>query len=369
MKTGRRSLVVQTGLLFIVALAPRLVGLGQFLTVDEKNWVGRGWEFTRAIKEFRFNDTLQTTHPGIPTLLVSGLSSAATSRALERPFSFDDLRIYALASRVPLAIINSLLVVALFLSVRGFLADLPSFLFGLVLAFDPFLVAHSRLVHVDALLTGFLTLSVLLLLRAEEVRSEALLAWSAVAGGLAILSKLPALALVPFVVLVLFSKDRLWRRSPSLETPGDTPEVPSAHLALKRVSDPWETRLGLLRLGAQWLTVVLATILLFMPGLLWVPDPVGNAKIIKRDLIVAVSAPHFREDEYTLDPWYYPATLLTRSTIPTLLGFTLFLTFLLLDALHRLWRHIRKRKLYGATPLLTFAGLRARTLWLMKNSK
>ena len=131
------------------------------------------------------------------------------------------------------------------------------------------------------------------------------------------------------------------------------------------MSDPWETRLGLLRLGAQWLTVVLATILLFMPGLLWVPDPVGNAKIIKRDLIVAVSAPHFREDEYTLDPWHYPATLLTRSTIPTLLGFTLFLTFLLLDALHRLWRHIRKRKLYGATPLLTFAGLRARTLWLL----
>ncbi|NJP04400.1 MAG: phospholipid carrier-dependent glycosyltransferase [Chloroflexaceae bacterium] len=99
----------------------------------------------------------------------------------------------------------------------------------LLWATDPFLVAFSRIVHVDALLTSFMTLSLLSALLAfrtldpPAAAPEALtrqtppaLDWpmlvvSAVAGGLALLTKSPAILLLPMIgVLALFAMIQLW---------------------------------------------------------------------------------------------------------------------------------------------------------------
>lgn len=304
-------------IVFLLALVPRLVGIGQFLTADEKNWVGRGWEFVAAVREFRFNDTLQTTHPGIPTLWISGLTSAAVSAVRGVPFSFDDIRLFVVASQVPIVVLNSLLVAAIFWAARGLFPPSVAFLGALAIALDPFLIGHSKIVHVDGLLAGTTVLSLLLLLCAALPARSAerpggpvrgvhsgLLAASAVVGGLATLSKLPALVLVPLVPLALFV---------SLRNGGHASEK------LRSVVRPW----------AQWLTVALVTVLVLWPGLLWVPDPVGNVKTVKRDLLVAISTPHHMADTYTLNPWHYPAVLLARTTLPSLAGFVLFLFFFL----------------------------------------
>lgn len=298
--SAHRRLLLELALVFMVALVPRLVGIGVFLTADEKNWVGRGVEFVRAVREFRFNDTLQTTHPGIPTLWISGLSSAVTSHVLGRAFTFDDIRTYVAASQIPLAVLNSLLVVGIFSAARSLFSPAVALLGALTIALDPFLIGHSKLVHVDALLAGFTMLSLLLLLRAAE--SPWALTASAMTGALAILSKLPGLILIPFALLILFSRRGSLRNR--------------------------EHRVKHLRLFGQWLTIAAATILVLWPGILWVPDPVGNVKAVKRDLVVAIATPHYMAEDYTLNPWHYPATILARTTVPTLIGFFVFLFFI-----------------------------------------
>src|SRR5262249_34255230 len=78
-------------------------------------------------------------------------------------------------------------------------------------ATEPFLIAHSRLLHVDALMTSFSTLSVLLLLLASPfarwpeigTRRWLVIAGSGVAAGLALLSKVSGLVLLPWAGLFL----------------------------------------------------------------------------------------------------------------------------------------------------------------------
>jgi hypothetical protein len=90
---------------------------------------------------------------------------------------------------------------------------------GALWATEPFLVAHSQIVHVDALLTSFMLLALLAALVAagfDAAQPEAegasaparrihwrMLLLSGVAGGLAFLTKSPAVLLVPMLVLML----------------------------------------------------------------------------------------------------------------------------------------------------------------------
>ncbi len=306
MNATRRRVVAECALVVCVALVPRLFGIGTFLTADEKNWMGRGWEFVRAVREFRFNDTLQTTHPGIPTLWVAGVTAAVVSAARDIPFSFDHIRTFVTAAQVPFAVLNSLLVGGIFLVLRALLGARLALLAGLVIALDPFLVAHSKVVHVDALLAGTTALALVLLLlatreRASAAREGTALVAAGITSSVAILSKLPGLILVPMAALAIFTQPRGY----------------AGHMFTDR-----------LRRLARWFLVVLATTLVLWPGLLWVPDPVGNIKIVKRDLVVAVSTPHNMLDDYSVSLGHYPATLLTRTTVPTLVGFLLFLFLL-----------------------------------------
>lgn len=299
-------------MVFLVALVPRMMSIGKFLTADEKNWVGRGWEFTSAFRDFRFNDTLQTTHPGIPTLWISGISTAVTSALRHMPFTFDAIRTFVAASQVPMAVVNSALIAAMLLPLQRLVRPRLALLAALAIALDPFLVGHGKLVHVDALLTGTTVLALLLLLAGMQRNRDAamsaryrrgLFISSAVMSGFAILSKIPGIILLPFAIGVLGSQ---WRG-------GET------------AAASWRTAV---RVIGQWLTIVLSTIFFLWPGLLWVPDPVGNIKIVKRDLLVAVTTPHHMAENYTLNPWQYPATLVARTTVPTLIGACIFLALL-----------------------------------------
>lgn len=289
-------------LLFIVALIPRLIGVGAFLTADEKNWVGRGVEYLRALRDFRINDTLQTTHPGIPTLVVAGASVAVAERITGTTFSFDNIRLFATAAQLPMIVINSLLVALLYLAARQVIPRAPAFLGALVLALDPFVVGYSKIVHVDAFLAGFTAIAVFLILAHVRAPSARSLVFAGCATGLAILAKLPAVVLLPFAAVALFSRREAW----------------SARVLREN-----------LRRFTQFLLLAGTTMLVLWPALLWVPDPLGNVKTVKRDVVTAVTLPHYTSEQYSLNPWQYPATILVRSTWPTLLGAALFFLFLI----------------------------------------
>jgi 4-amino-4-deoxy-L-arabinose transferase-like glycosyltransferase len=74
---------------------------------------------------------------------------------------------------------------------------------ALFLAFDPFLLAHSRLLHTDALLTLFMTLALLsLILALQSSRSWKMLAMAGLAMGFAVLTRSTAMFLFPFTGLL-----------------------------------------------------------------------------------------------------------------------------------------------------------------------
>lgn len=324
----RRKLLREAGIIFLIALVPRLVGIGVFLTADEKSWMGRGVNFLQAVQEFHFNETFQTTHPGIPALWLVGTSARIIARVNTIPFNAEFLQQFIYGTQTTFALVNSLLVAAVFLALRRLTKPWIARTAALVIALDPFLIGYSKVVHVDALLAGFTTLSLILFLvamqereqRAQQFPSTALV-WSGVTGALAILSKIPGLMLLPMAVLSLF--------------------------ASRAGREAWKPRLRLL---GQWLAIMAATVLVLWPGILWVPDPVGNVKTVQRDLTVAFSTPHHMADVYSIVPWHYPKTLLARTSVPVLLGFALFLFFFL-------WRKART--------LTSLTGISRRTLTML----
>jgi hypothetical protein len=83
-----------------------------------------------------------------------------------------------------------------------------------LLALDPFYLALSRVLHVDAVLASLMALSVLAILAALRHSGSrpgrvGLLALSGIAGGLAMLQKSPAIFLVPWIALLLLA--HAWR--------------------------------------------------------------------------------------------------------------------------------------------------------------
>jgi hypothetical protein len=269
------------GLIFVIALLPRVIDLGIFLTADEKNWLSRSYEFIRAFKDWRFNDMLQTTHPGVTVLWTVGAAVTAKMIGSNIPFSIDNLRHFVAAAQWPVAGLNAIAIVAIYwLLQRLFNNRWLAGLATLFMALNPFLIGYARVAHVDALLGSLMFLAALAtLLYVKEKRAERWLVGSGILTGLAILTKIPGIFLLPFFILTALVYRR-WR----------------------------------LRDLVLWGLIVGVVIVVLWPALLWVPDPQGNVLLVKRDVGQAALTPHHMADTYSVEAWHYPAALLTRTT-------------------------------------------------------
>jgi 4-amino-4-deoxy-L-arabinose transferase-like glycosyltransferase len=215
--------------LFLLALAPRAFA-GNFLTVDEAyHWLGRVERFVVALRGGDFAGTNLIGHPGVTTLWLGALGSLlhewAASLGLATPESHD-ARLALL--RLPIALATALCVALAYPLLRRLLGAHVALLATLFMAGEPFLVAHSQLLHLDALLTSFMLLSLLAALVATNDRPPTTddrqpmtdrrraplqpppVVWrwwvaSGAAGGLALLTKSPAVLLAPTVLLILVS--------------------------------------------------------------------------------------------------------------------------------------------------------------------
>lgn len=211
--------------LFALALLPRVLTLDAFVTWDEPTWVFRSARFLEALRQARWADTAQAGHPGVITMWAGALGVAVHSaadpvaaQALADVLAAGELDVqdttalrvlgeFLPLARLPVAVLTALTVAACYGLARRltrFVGRLPTALLAaLLLAFDPFFTAHSRLLHVDALAASFMTLSLFSLLAylMDERRSRDA-ALSGFCAGLAVLSKSPAAFLVPFTLLV-----------------------------------------------------------------------------------------------------------------------------------------------------------------------
>jgi len=302
--TRNKGLIFEALIILFVALIPRLNGIGLFMTADEKNWLSRSNEYIKAWRHLRINDTLQTTHPGITVMFVAGLAVYVAQLFYHMVFDAsitNGLLRFAVFAQVSMAIINALLVVGIFLALRRLLPRFVAIAAGLVLALDPYLIGFSKIVHVDAFLTGFLTLAVLLLLAYDKTKNKKIFYLAGVFAALAILTKLPAIAVFPFVFCLLFFRKDIFS---------------------KKVFIPQ------LKLFVYWLLFVGAIVILLWPSLWWVPHPLDNITQVQKDMTVATLQPHDMDEPYTMAVWHYPATLLARLTIPVELGIVLLVAML-----------------------------------------
>lgn len=281
--------------LFVIAAYTRLNDLGVFLTVDEKTWIVRSYEFIRAFKDVRFNDMLQTTHPGVTTLWASGLAITAKIFLSHIPFTSNTLIVFVKTAQFPIAFTNTLIVPILYLVMKRVFPRPVAVLAGLFIALDPLIIGYSRVIHVDALLGSFLTLAILFTMLYARDLSRKWLLLCALFSTLALLTKVPAIFIAPFILcaIILFQ----WK---SILKPSFITTI---------VSDL-----------TLWILLIITLVLLAWPALLFVPNPTGNVLSIKRDVVVAATTPHNMIEEYSLKPLHYVAALLDRSTPVSFIG-------------------------------------------------
>jgi 4-amino-4-deoxy-L-arabinose transferase-like glycosyltransferase len=295
-----------------LALLPRVIGLDDFYTIDEaSHWQRRVHLFLQAIRSHDWAGTNLTGHPGVTTMWLGSLGRWLALRAgLDEPGMAGGAT-YLAYLRLPLAVTNSLIVVLGYLLLRRLVRPSVALLAALLWATSPFLIAHSRLLHLDALVTSFMTLSLLLLLCATERPATVArgsdrgwLGWligAGVCAGLALLTKGPALVLLPTVGLLL------------------------ATLAPR---DGWRGWLSWVALRySLWLLCAIVTFAALWPAMWVAPVAAVTAEI--SEVIGNGGQPHawgnFFMGRAVADPgWlFYPAVVLLRTSPLTLLGLAL----------------------------------------------
>jgi len=161
--------------------------------------------FISALEGEDLMATQLTSHPG-QTLLWLGAAAKTLLGLTEQHFPYTPESFPAVhrAQVFPIALVTSLAVAFVYLLLLKLTKPTTALLGGLLLALDPFFIANSRVFQLDALLASFMMLSALPLLVYFKDRRWGFLALSAICGALAILTKLTAVFLVPYLFLTLF---------------------------------------------------------------------------------------------------------------------------------------------------------------------
>lgn len=212
---------------FLAALLPRAAQLDVFLTPDELRWTCRSTNFHRAIREGNLAETYQTEHPGVITMWLGGLGlpvdgDSAWSAAcrdlppskivgLTSPETLDTIRERLFDGRARIALFVSLGIAVFYLLAARLFDRRIALLATVVVLLDPLFLANARVLHLDAVTTTLMTVSLLALLVYLVRRPQSrYLVLSAIVGGLAALNKAPAMFLAPIVVLAVIAIG--WRR-------------------------------------------------------------------------------------------------------------------------------------------------------------
>jgi hypothetical protein len=227
---SRVGLVVAAAVcLFFAASLPRLAVLDAYVTTDEGNWMGRTALFARALTQGDAIGTYQSGHPGVTTMWTAlaglGLDNALFLADYVRPDSLEKAPGYLdllRQARRPFALLNSLAVVVICLLSWRLLGAGPGLIVGVLLAVQPFYLAHSGLVHLDGTLTSYMTIAVLSgLIYWGRGGGRGYLLLCGAATGLAFLTKTPSSILALFIPGLALTATRLrgqlrsrtdWRR-------------------------------------------------------------------------------------------------------------------------------------------------------------
>ena len=229
-KTKSLEVAFVVVILFIVAIIPRASSVTTGLTWDEPEWLQKSSKFISAIEELNFQQTVLDYHPGVTTGWIAGIavrlkscidsggnpkkevvSYGLVGDRFHFARGYGDVSSEAVAARFSMALVMCVMILGIYFLTRKLFNRAIAFLGTLMIALDPFYIAHSRFILTDALLTTFMVLSVLsLLVYIEKGRQSCYAVISGVFCGLACLSKTNGFFLFPFtfIVLLLFHQFR-----------------------------------------------------------------------------------------------------------------------------------------------------------------
>lgn len=302
---------------FAIALVARTVGINLFVTPDEDNWMRRAANFSRALQSGRYQQSLQSGHPGVTTMWVASLGMGSDAVRLAGATTSDPSTIVTkspdwdwlfLRARYAMVAASSALLALIAVLSWRLLGAGPAILGAIVMALEPFMVAHGQVVHVDALTAELMTVAVLaggiFWLRGGRV---GYLVLCGMACGLGVLTKAPSFFLGLFLPLLALSAAMTNRRE-------------------------WPLRRVVISLGVCGV-VALVTVFACLPAL-WVA-PIESVRFAIDYQRLQSATPHgpgnFFLGRPVADPgaFYYPVAAMFRST-PTvvvgLIGLTVFLT-------------------------------------------
>ena len=191
--------------LFATALLPRLV----YPVSRPAQWYTRSVQFISDVSRGAWGNTIYSEHPGVTTMWLSGsalwIAGVRPEEGADGAF-VDPASLTARKSAIgvlPLALTIAGLILVTYGLLARLLGRIAALCAALLVALDPFLIANSKVLHVDGLLAAFMIASALALLVYLREKRWRWLVLSGVLGGLALLTKSPALFLVPYAALCL----------------------------------------------------------------------------------------------------------------------------------------------------------------------
>ncbi len=341
-------------LLFLAALAPRLPGLDRFLTSDENtNIFFAGSDVIIAFLQGDFRGTYWHFYPGVTMSWLDALGMGGQyllellSGVALPPFTeyiYSDILSLLVANRLPYVVLTAVAVPVIYLLARQLLPNRVALLGTLFLAFDPFYLAHSRVVQGDAPLAVFMALSTFTFLIygarvGESTNQQAsnpassftrsvhpsslYLVASAILGGLAALTKAPG----QFMPLFIVGMSAIYAGLELYRVAGRRLQVTGSRWQVTRLiaSSPHASRLIITR----WLTVIitwglisLLTFALLWPAM-WV-DPMSTIQRMWTETFIKVDEGHlvyfFGQPILDPGPWFYPYVIPFRLTPVVLIG-------------------------------------------------
>jgi 4-amino-4-deoxy-L-arabinose transferase-like glycosyltransferase len=288
------------GLVFLLALVPRLADLGKVIVADEQLWIYRTMRFTKALLSLDLAGTYQSGHPGVMTMWIAA-PFIGIKHLIDGSTGLGDL---LLAAQLPIALFTSVSIVVIFYLLKELYGAQTALVASILLATDPFLIGFSRIIHLDATLATFMTLAVFaILVYLRQPLKRRYLFLSSACTGFAVLAKVPGVFLYPFVGLVLCIDLLFHVKNPDM----------SLMNGVRRYG----------RIYIIWMVSSVAVIFVCWPAL-WLDPGLLPSLFTRAPGAVAHEHGQFFLGEPVDDPGpaFYPVVVLFRAT-PLVLGFAI----------------------------------------------
>ncbi|OJI09683.1 hypothetical protein COT69_00190 [candidate division WWE3 bacterium CG09_land_8_20_14_0_10_39_24] len=170
-----------------------------FIAINEPDWIERSARFIEAFLKGNFANTYQKYHPGVALMWIIGICVKLFGKEI---FSVENFPQFAFSARLVLGTVFFLIVLLSFNRLRkAFSFGLMFFLVPFLLFSEPFVIAFVRSIGLDALLTAFIFASFCFFGAYLKSNKFMDVAGAGIFFGLALLTKVTALVLVPVFVL------------------------------------------------------------------------------------------------------------------------------------------------------------------------